>query len=65
MHLIKEHNQHIKDHTKHKRKQIKQIILNMERSQLNKTHKGKFSNKLNMAKILKQTWETIKHNILT
>ena len=62
MHLIKEHNQHIKDHTKHKRKQIKHIILNMESSQLNKTHKEKISNKLNIAKILKRTWKIIKHN---
>ena len=28
--------------------------------QLNKTHKGIISNRLNMAKIIKQTWKIIK-----
>ena len=38
---------------------IKQNKLNMSSWQLNKTHKEIISNRLNMPKILKQTWKIV------
>ena len=54
-HALKWNNIHnmLKIKSQHIRKQIKQIILNMENWQLNKTHKEKISDKTNMARLTK------------